>query len=89
MKSNDNSTVYNQDGDISVSEGIISDWTGRISDSERLIHIYTLTAIIVCTVIVTLCRSFFFFSVSVLFSPFQVSFLISLKLLYFYFLLLL
>lgn len=74
MKSSNNSniTVHNEDGVLPKVEGILSDLaekvTARVTEnsdnSERLIYIYTLTAIIVCTVIVTFCRSFFFFSVS-------------------------
>lgn len=90
MKSSNNSKDANPDVDLRISEGKLTDMTRRISDSERLIHIYTLTAIIVCTVIVTFCRSFFFFSVSVSFSLFRVRFfsLISLKM-FFHLLLLL
>lgn len=64
MKSSNNS---NPDKDLPVNEGVVSDITRRISDSDRLIYIYTLTVIIVCTVIVTFCRSFFFFSVNIFF----------------------
>ena len=65
MKSSNasNDIAPNPDGDLRVYEGMMSDLTRRISNSERLIYIYTLTGIIVCTVIVTFCRSFFFFSV--------------------------
>lgn len=48
-----------------TSEGIISDFTRLVSNSDRLIYIYTLTGIIVATVIITLFRSFFFFSASI------------------------
>lgn len=70
MKSGNNSgdASYNPDDDLRIHEGVVSDLTRRISSSERLVYIYTLTGIIVCTVFVTFCRSFFFFSVSSVFA---------------------
>lgn len=53
------------DDDLHTSEGIMSDLTRFVSNSDRLIYIYTLSGIIVATVIITLFRSFYFFSASV------------------------
>lgn len=55
---------YNPDADLHVTESIIVDLTRRIANTDRLVYIYTLTGIIIATVVVTLIRSFIFFSVS-------------------------
>lgn len=60
----DNNEDYSPDTDLHVTEGIIADLTRRIANTDRLVYIYTLTGIIIATVIITLIRSFIFFSVS-------------------------
>lgn len=62
-----NETVegYNFDADLTVTESVFYDMPRRFTNSERLVYIYTLTGIIIATVIVTLCRSFIFFTVSI------------------------
>lgn len=54
---------YNPDADLHVTESIIADLTRRIANTDRLVYIYTLTGIIIATVITTMIRSFIFFSV--------------------------
>lgn len=54
---------FNPDDDLHVTENSLVDLTRRIASSDRLIYIYTLTGIIIATVVITLIRSFVFFSV--------------------------
>lgn len=61
--------ALNPDADLHSKESWLTDFTRLVTNSDRLIHIYTLSGIIIATVIITLCRSFFFFSVSI-FQPF-------------------
>lgn len=70
---NSEADVFKVDAGLHETESILSDFTRLVTNSERLIHIYTLTGIIVATIIITLCRSFYFFSVSI-FDFFFVSF---------------
>lgn len=65
--SRQNETVdsFNSDDGLSMPESKFYDLTRLITDSDRLVYIYTLTGIIIATVIVTLCRSFIFFTVSI------------------------
>lgn len=53
----------NRDAELHVTESFVADLTRRIANSDRVIYIYTLTGIIIATVITTLIRSFIFFSV--------------------------
>lgn len=55
---------YNPDDELPVTESMIVDLTRRIANTDRLVYIYTLTGIIIATIIITLIRSFIFFSVS-------------------------
>lgn len=64
----DTNENFNPDVDLHVTESVIVDLTPRIANTERLVYIYTLTGIILATVIVTLIRSFIFFSVCFSFS---------------------
>lgn len=53
------------DSDLPVTESILYDFLRKISnDNERLMYIYIFTALILATVLVTLIRSFIFFTVS-------------------------
>lgn len=56
---------FNLDEDLYRTEGIWTDITLRIGDNDRLFYIYTLTGIILSTIIITLARSFIFFSASI------------------------
>lgn len=55
----------NPDDNLHKSESIISDFTHLVSNSDQLAYISTLSGIILATVIITLFRSFYFFSVSI------------------------
>lgn len=59
----DTSEKYNPDFGLNVTESLFVDLTRRIANTDRLIYIYTLTGLIIATVIITLIRSFIFFSV--------------------------
>lgn len=53
------------DVDLPVTESVFYDFLRKITnDNERLMYIYIFTGIILSTVLVTLIRSFIFFTVS-------------------------
>lgn len=57
--------VHNPDADLSIPEGYFSEFMHQIThNDERLTYIYVFTAIVVATVIITLIRSFIFFTVN-------------------------
>lgn len=57
--------VPNPDADLPQNEDFFSDLIEKISGgNDRLMYIYIFTAIITATVIVTLIRSFVFFSIA-------------------------
>lgn len=61
MEANNNGTNSNS----TSPEGYIYGWMLAVAhDNDRLMYIYVFTAIIVATVIITLIRSFIFFSVN-------------------------
>lgn len=64
-KKSNASEDFNLDEDLYRTEGIWTDITLRIGDNDRLFYIYTLTGIILSTIIITLARSFIFFSASI------------------------
>lgn len=65
-KADTNESTYNPDADLVSTEGVFADIFRTLThNNDRLLYIYVFTAIVITTVIITLIRSFIFFSVNI------------------------
>lgn len=73
VKADTKELPYNPDAGLISTEGVFADILRKLThNNDRLLYIYVFTAIVIATVIITLIRSFIFFSVSITISQKQI-----------------